>query len=201
MQVLKDYYTDLMKRLGPQDTTYASLFDAKDEPFLPHVTKDPEFWNSCEKYWNDHRFNKLKYGVEFLGVSKADDIVTFPGLSWCMQLILGTQTTPRFTFMCAGSGLDLPSPFQQTLITEASSRINMTLTGTIARISQSMQFLANFPSSFQTITVRESGVNTVSTPNTGILLNRNVFSSTPIVHTAGGTAFVLETRITLAGVQ
>ena len=85
--------------------------------------------------------------------------------------------------------------------TEASSRINMTLTGTIARISQSMQFLANFPSSFQTITVRESGVNTVSTPNTGILLNRNVFSSTPIVHTAGGTAFVLETRITLAGVQ
>jgi hypothetical protein len=200
LQVLQqDYYTDLMKRFGPQDTTYASLFDAKDEPFIPYITKEPDFWESCEKYWNDHRFNKLKYGIEFLGVSKADDIITFPGLSWCMQLILGTQTTPRFTFMCAGSGLDLPSPFQQLLITEAASRINMTTTGTIARIAEAMQFLANFPASFQTITVRESGVNTLSVPNTGLLLNRNMFSSSPIVHVAAGTAFVLETRIGFTG--
>ncbi len=50
------------------------------------------------------------------------------------------------------------------------------------------------------MTVNESGVNTTSTPNTGILLNRNMFSSGAINHTAGGSAFTLASLITFAGV-
>jgi hypothetical protein len=188
-----DYYTELMKKNGPQDTCYAILYDIEYADYISNLDPDYLFFNLERKY-NDH--NVLP---EVKAISKADDIVTFPGLSYCMQLILGLQTT-RFTFMCAGSSSVIADPFRQTLVTEASSRINMSTSGTMTRSGQALRFVGNFPASFQTITVKESGVNTLSVPNTGILLNRNVFSSSPIAHTSGGTAFTLASLITLSSV-
>ena len=185
-----------MKKFGPQDESYVVLYDASDSNYIHTLTKkSPDYFHSkLEEKYNDHPSLP-----EFIGIAKAEDVVTFPGLSWCMQLILGTQTT-RFNFMCVGSSSNSADPFKQILGAEATSRINMTTAGTIVRISESMQFLANFPASFQTITVRESGVNTASVPNTGILLNRNVFASNPITHVSGDTAFTMDTRITFSGV-
>ena len=193
MQVLEsDYYTDLMKRFGPQDTCYAVLYEAKDAEYISKLSPDTLFQKLEEKY-NDHPSLP-----EFIQVARADDIVTFPGLSYCMQLILGIQTT-RFTFMCAGSSPNYANPFQQLLGSEATSRLNMSTSGSMTRSGQALRFVGNFPSSFQTLTIRESGVNTTSTPNSGILLNRNVFSNNAIGHTAGGTAFTLASLITFTG--
>jgi hypothetical protein len=181
-----------MKKFGPQDTCYAVLYEAKDADYVSKLNPDILFQKLEEKY-NDHLSLP-----EFLEVAKADDIVTFPGLSYCMQLILGTQTT-RFTFMCAGSSPALAIPFQQRLGSEAASRLSMTTSGSMTRSGQALRFVGNFPAAFQSISVNESGVNTLSTPNTGILLNRNVFSAGAINHTAGGTAFTLASLITFAG--
>ena len=183
-----------MKRLGPQDTTYAILYDAEDAEYISKLSPDYLFSNLERKY-NDHHSALPKVKA----IVKADDMVTFPGLSYCMQLILGLQTT-RFTFMCAGSSPIIADPFRQTLVTEASSRINMGTSGSMTRSGQALRFVGNFPASFQTITVAESGVNTLSVPNSGILLNRNQFSSSDIVHIAGGTAFTLATLITFVSV-
>jgi hypothetical protein len=183
-----------MKKFGPQDTCYGVLYDASDAEYISKLNPDLLFQKLEEKY-NDHPSLS-----EFIAVSKADDVVTFPGLSYCMQLILGTATSPRFTFMCAGSSPIIADPFRQTLGTEASSRINMSTSGSMTRSGQALRFVGNFPASFQTITVSESGVNTLSVPNTGILLNRNQFSSSDIVHVSGGTAFTLASLITFAGV-
>jgi hypothetical protein len=195
LQILEqtDYYTDLMKKFGPKDICYAVLYEAKDADYISKLNPDILFQKIEEKY-NDHPSLP-----EFIQISKTDDIVTFPGLSYCMQLMLGLQTT-RFIFMCAGSSANYAYPFQQLLGAEAASRINMSISGSMTRSGLSLRFVGNFPASFQTITVRESGVNTLSVPNTGILLNRNVFSASPIVHTSGVTAFTLASLITFAGV-
>mgnify|MGYP001570761501 CR=1 FL=1 len=186
-----------MKRFGPKDECYAVLYNAKDAPYIEKLTmKDPNYlYSTFQEKYNDH------LGLsEFIAIAKADDIVTFPGLSYCMQLILGSQTV-RFNFMCAGSSGTIADPFKQTLYSEAASRINMTTSGTIARLTgpDAMQYIGNFPASFQTITVKESCINTTSVPNTGILLNRNMFSSSDIVHVSGGTAFTLGSRISFVG--
>ncbi len=190
MQVLdqQDYYTDLMKKNGPKDICYGVLYDAKDADYISKLDPDTLF--------------SLIYKKDsiFKAISKADDVVTFPGLSHCMKLILGTVTSPRFTFMCAGSSPVVADPFRQTLVSEAASRLNMAISGTMTRSGQALRFVANFPASFQTITVSESGVNTTSTPNTGILLNRNQFSASDIVHVSGVTAFTLATLITFSSV-
>ena len=194
MQVLQqqDYYAELMKKFGPQDTCYAILYDAEYSNYISKLSPDFLF-QSLERKYNDH-----KVLPEVKAIVKADDMVTFPGLSYCMQLILGSQTT-RFIFMCAGSSSNTADPFKQTLGSEAASRINMSTSGSMTRSGQALRFVGNFPASFQTLTIRESGVNTTSTPNTGILLNRNVFSSNAIGHTAGGTTFTLASLITFTG--
>ncbi len=194
MQILQesDHYTELMKKFGPQDTCYAVLYEANDAGYVSKL--DPDFFfQKLEEKYNDHPSLP-----EFIQIAKADDIVTFPGLSYCMQLILGSQTT-RFTFMAAGASDVTVNPFQQFLDSEASSRINMSLTGSMTRSGQALRFVGNFPASFQTITVKESGVFTTSVPATGIMLNRNLFPSIPITHIAGGTAFTLASLITFAG--
>ncbi len=197
LQITKeDYYTDIMKRYGPKDVSYAILWDAKDH----HLVKIDNIFDECEKRWNDHYQARIN-GIEPLALSKSEDIVTFPGLAYCLRFHIQGSLPARFTFMCVGSGLDKASPFQQLLINEASQRGNMTLTGSMTRSGNNILRFANtFPASFETITVRESGVNTLSVPNTGTLLNRNVFSSTPITHTSGGTAFTVATDITFTPV-
>ena len=185
-----------MKKYGPRDVAYAILWDAKDESFIPKITGHPNFISLCEKGWNDHKIDF--YGIEPLQISKADDLVTFPGLSYAAQLITGHEST-KFTFMCVGSDGSTSSPFQQLLIAEAASRINMAISGIMSHVGTGLYFLANFPSSFQTITAKESGVNTTSTPNTGILFNRNAFP-VPITHVSGGTAFTLASLITFTSV-
>jgi hypothetical protein len=197
-----EYYTEMMKKNGPRETTYAVLFAKEDyETMLKFTKKYPRSaFPIFEKKFNDHNTIVEVDGkkVELISISKAEDVPTFPGLAYCMRLILGSSTT-RYQYMCVGSDGRMADPFKQTLYAEAASRLNITTFGSIIRIigpPGAMQYLCTFASTFQTITVRESAINTVSTINTGIQLNRNSFPSNPIVHTSGGTSFIIGSQFT-----
>ena len=192
-----------MKKFGPKETTYAVLY-AKEyyESVLKLIKKYPVYaWQKFEEKYNDHDAIVEVDGkkIEFMSVSKAEDVPTFPGVAYCMRLILGLSTT-RYDYMCVGSDGRYADPFKQTLYAEAASRLNITTFGSITRIvgpPGAMQYLCTFASTFQTITVRESAINTVATINTGIQLNRNSFPSSPIVHVNGGTSFIIGSQFTI----
>src|ERR1044071_7348450 len=106
-----------MKRNGPKDYAYAILYDRKDADYINKL-QSSDLFALIEKKWNDHNPSIITE------ISRADDIVTFPGLAYCSQLILGTQTT-RFSFYGCGSSAIKADPLRQTLVSEASSRMNM----------------------------------------------------------------------------
>lgn len=201
--VQKDYGLERMKKNGPQDICYACLYDKDDIKYIQKLMlKSDYFFSKIEQKWNDH-CTKLEIGnkkIEFLQVAKSDDIVTYPGLSLCMQQILGL-TAVRWRYMSAGSGLQQARPYQQALEAEVFPRADMTqpAQGSITHVGSALRFIGIFPSSFPTITVRESGVSQ-AVSGTSIFLNRNVFSTAAISHTVGGTAFTLASQITFQAV-
>jgi hypothetical protein len=198
--VQEDDGLERMKKNGPQDVCYASLFDKDDIPFVQKLNLD-DFFKKMEQKWNDHSpiLEVDGYKFEFLAVSKADDVCTYPGLSYCMQQILGSITT-RWRYMAAGSGQQQARPYQQALEAEVFPRADMTapVQGSITNTGTALRFLGIFPASFPTLNVRESGV-TQAVSGTSIFLTRNVFLSNIINHTAGGTAFTLGVLLAFSG--
>lgn len=189
--LLLDDGLERMKKNGPQDVCYAVLYDAKDADYVRSLDPDSLFSLIYQK-WNDHP-------SIFIDIAKADDIVTYPGLSYCMQQILGSVVI-RWHFMHAGTGLSQARPYQQGLEAEVTPVIDILLAGngSATRSGQALRFVGNFPSSFPTATIRESAVSQ-TTGASAIYLNRNVFSTNPINHVTG-TAFTLASLITFAGV-
>jgi hypothetical protein len=190
LQIQEDDGLERMKKNGPQDVCYAVLYDVKDADYVRSLDPDSLFSLIYQK------------SSIFTAISKADDVVTYPGLSFCMQQILGL-TVVRFHFMHAGTGLSQARPYQQALEAEVTPVIDILLAGngSATRSGQALRFVGNFPTSFPTATIRESGVSQVAGPGGGmVLLNRNMFSSFPIAHTAGGTAFTLASLITFSSV-
>lgn len=183
-----------MKKNGPHDICYAASYDSKDPQFMQKL--DPTvLFEKLEEKWNDHPSLP-----EFVQVSKADDIITYPGLSFCMQQILGI-TVVRWRYVGAGTGSTSARPYQQGLEAEVFPRADMTVPaqGSATRSGQALRFIGIFPASFPTITVRESTV-TQAVSGTSIYLNRNVFSSTPVVHTVSVLPFTLASLLTFSSV-
>jgi hypothetical protein len=186
--ILEDDGLERMKKYGPQDVCYAVLYDARDSDYVRSLDPDSLFSLIYQK------------SSIFTAISKSDDVVTYPGLSYCMQQILGIVGT-RWHFMHAGTGLSQARPYQQALEAEVTPVIDISLAGngSMTRSGQALRFVGNFPSSFPTSTIRESGVSQTTGAN-AIFLNRNMFSSASINHTSGGTAFTLASLITFSSV-
>lgn len=208
MQVLEqlDKETELMKKYGPEETTYACLYEAKDMPlvqkFFSKVSaEDPpeviEFFQKCEQKWNDHD-PSIKIGnkeFRFSQVAKALDIPTIQGIALCMKGI-AIAITP-FRYMAVGTDSREQRTYQSQLFGETSTRMDMTVaaSGSISRAGESMVFIGIFPVGYATITVRESGVWNVSSGSAGTMLNRNMFKDFPIAHTQGVSGFTVGSRI------
>lgn len=198
MLVLDDEL-ERMKKNGPQEVAYASQYWADDEPKVRKMFlegKGEEFNVMCRKRYDDHR---LKSDIEIIHVSKTEDIPTYPGLSYCMQLIIGSQTN-RFKFMIAGTDNSQARPYQQGLLGEVTPRVDITLpgNGSITAGTATLTYTGIFPASFPTAVIRESAISTAS-PG-GIYLNRNMFSSLPINHTSGVLGFTLQSVFTFTAV-
>jgi len=196
MLVLDDEL-ERMKKNGPQEVTYASLFWAEDIPKIQKLFiegKSEEVNEKCRRYYDDH-----KSDLNIIHVSKTEDLPTYPGLSYCMQLIIGTQTN-RFKFAIAGTDNSQARPYQQGLLGEVTPRIDITLpgNGSITAGTTTLTLTGIFAASFPTAVIRESAFSTAS-PG-GIYLNRNMFSSSPINHTSGVSGFTIQSVFTFAGV-
>jgi hypothetical protein len=187
-----------MKKNGPQETAYASLYWAEDETKIRKMFlegRGEEFNLMCRKRYDDH-----KSDIEIMHVARTEDIPTYPGLSTCMMIIIGVSGAV-FHFMIAGTDNSQARPYQQGLLGEVTPRIDISLPGngsitTAAGPPVTMTFTGIFASSFPTATIRESAISTAS-PG-GTYLNRNMFSSSPITHTAGVTGFTLQSVFTVS---
>jgi len=213
-----DKQTELMKKYGPKDTSWAANYesDANDdvEPLLQKYfiksrtfgTEDnpmiTEFFKQLENKWNDHTaFLEIdSKRFEIIEVSKTDDIVTIQGLQWCCRQIM-TAGLATWRYFGVGSSTIEARSYQQKLYGEAGTRIDMTTGGSMTRSNQAMRFVATFPASFPTLSVKESAIFTNSAGYTaGVMLNRQVFASSPIGHTVNASAFTVATDINFASV-
>lgn len=192
--VLEDDGLERMKKNGPKDIAYAVSYDSKDPQFMQKLNPDFLFLQ-LEAKWNDHPSLP-----EFVQVSKAEDVVTYPGLSYCMQQILGNITT-RWRYTGVGTGTTSARPYQQGLEAEVFPRADMTVPaqGSFTRINQSMRAIGIFPASFPSIVVKESTI-TQAVSGTSVYLNRNVFTSNPITHTVNVLPFTVASDITFSSV-
>jgi hypothetical protein len=211
-----DRQTELMLKYGPKDTCWAATWRLEDEPllqkyFIKSATlgkeNNPmiiEFFNQLERKWND-KIGVLEIGsqtFEIGEIAKTDDIPTIQGLQYCSRQII-TAGLPPWRYHGVGSSTIEPRAYQQRLYGEIEPRADMTVAGqgSITRSSQSIRAVGIFPSTFPTITVRESGIFTNSTGYTaGVMLNRQVFASNPIGHTINVSPFTVATDINFTGV-
>ena len=209
-----DKQTELMLKYGPKDTCWAATYRLEDEPLLkkyfiksaslgkennPMIT---EFFDQMERKWNDQKAI-LEIGsqkFEIIEISKTDDIVTIQGLQHCCRQIM-VAGLAAWRYFGVGSSTLEPRAYQQKLYGEAGTRIDMTTGGSMTRSNQTMRFVATFPASFPTLSVKESAIFTNSAGYTaGIMLNRQVFASNPIGHTVNVAAFTVATDINFASV-
>jgi hypothetical protein len=209
-QILLDKQSELMKKYGPQETTYCISWHKEDENLVQRyfakadLIKDNspfiiEFMNQLDRKYNDHPAyilyrNRRIYLNE---ISKALDIPTIQGLQFCMRQIIGGGTLGGLSpwrYMSAGSDQREARSYQPFLFAEVLPRADMNSSGSITRVNQSIEFIGNFPSTFLTMTVRESAVWNFP-DNTGTNLNRNMFKDFPIVHTVNVLPFTVATNI------
>jgi hypothetical protein len=188
--------------MRPKDQCYASLFDKKDLPYIYRLAEEVritrnqnlinEFNERSESKWNDHN-PILGDNIEFLQVSKADDLVLDGGIVHTLNLILGASFT-RWRYMGIGTGTTVPVAGNTILVTEVLPRRDMIPFGWDEYASTSLMFGAIYGESQATITVNEAGV--FATASVGAaMLNRNMFSNNPITHVVNVTVFVVSSII------
>lgn len=201
---------ELMLKYGPKDVCYAANWQPQD---LIHIQKMcarkieseiDHFYKQQEKRWNDHINTVLELGnahIPVEEVSKAGDIVTIQGLQFCCRQIINSGLA-SWRYHGVGNSTIEARTYQQRLYGETEPRADMTQApqGSITRVSQNIRAIGIFPSTFPTITVRESAVFNVVSGYTGTMLNRQGFSTNPITHTVNVSPFTVATDITFASV-
>jgi len=211
-QFLIDKQTELMKKYGPQETSYCISWHKEDEQLVNLYFKKAnrikdnsplimDFMLQLERKFNDHPAyiiyqNKRIYINE---LAKALDIPTVQGVSFLMrQIIVGGSLggLSPWRYMAVGSDTREARSYQPGLFAEVLPRNDMNSAGTITRVNESIEFVANFPNTFATITVKESAIWNV-TDNNGTNLNRNVFKNFPITHVQNALPFTVATNINL----
>jgi hypothetical protein len=182
-----------------KDICYASLFDKQDLPYLYRLAEEVrathnqdlvnDFNLKCQKKWDDHN-PVLEVGnrnIEFLQVSKADDLVVTTGINRFIDQVLGASTV-YWQYMGCGTGSTAPTAADIAMQTTIGFFIDTLIAGWREYAGTSLRFASIWGDSIATTTVNECGV---FTPTGAVMLNRDVFSNNPLVHTINISAFVL----------
>ena len=148
-----------------------------------------DFDNKCQQKWNDHN-PILENNIEFLSVSKANDLVVTQGINQNIDAILGVNVF-RWQYMGKGTGTTAPSAGQTLLVAEVLPKVDMSLFGWRLAAGHTLRFAAIFGESVPTITVNECGIFNANS----MMLNRNMFSTQPLAHTVNVTGFILSSII------
>jgi hypothetical protein len=209
-----DRQTELMLKYGPKDTCWAATYEKKAEPLLQKyfiksasLGRDNNpmviaFFEELERKWNDKigilQINSKRF--EIIEIAKTIDIPTIQGLQYCCRQIIVTSLPP-WRYHGVGSSTIEPRAYQQRLYGEIEPRTDMTIAGqgSITRVNQAIRAVGTFPSTFPTLTIRETAIFTNSTGYTaGTMLNRQTFASSPIGHTVNVSPFTVATDINFA---
>ena len=220
------YITDVIKKHGPQETSYCCEVPTEDQYWLQryfmamrqlpdfppntgHWEADQpqvkDYFDELERIYNDHKSPRLLnyHGrqINITKVSKARDLPSLIGLAYMVRTIADLEATTLYRYIGVGSDNREPRFYHQKLYAEVTPRMDMTngAQGSKTRLGQSLRFIGLFPSTQGTVTAKESGVSNV-TDNSGTFLNRNMFDDDPIVHTVNVAAFNLATIIAFASV-
>jgi hypothetical protein len=189
-----------------KDYAFAALFDKKNLPSLyklaekVRATHDTSLIDNyirmCQQKVDDHNpiLQVGNQNIEFIQVSKADDLVVTAGLDRCIDIILGISST-RWQYMGKGTSTGTPATSNSLLGAEVTPRVDMNIAGWREYDGMSLRFAGIFAETHATITVNECGVFTGSAINTTPMLNRNGFSTNALTHTINTSAFVLSSVI------
>jgi hypothetical protein len=184
---------------GPKDTAYASLFAKEDIPSLLTMAEEVrathntslvnEFNKKCQQKYDDHN-PVLVLGnknIEFLQVSKSDDLVVTAGTNQLIDQILGASTT-RFQYMIASDSTTAVT-LADTTFPGSGTTTDMSTSGWREYASTTLFFCGIAGVSPSTFTIKSTGIMTGA--GSGTLLNRNMFSNFPLVHTVNVTGYVI----------
>ena len=170
----------------PRDWTYLAAFHKKDLPSLEEMAKHIRETHDTDMIEDiNQRFeNKDKHlnnGIEILGITKTEDVMTDPGLRSIIDNAMGIGT--RMQYMATGSGpTSTPSTSDIALAAEHSPpRIDMNVQGWREPIGMKM-FYGGISGEVGPSTVNEIGIFTTSSG--GIMLNHENFGANNLVRSA-----------------
>jgi hypothetical protein len=180
-----------------KDYAYVTLFDKKDLPTLYKLAEKirathdisliDNYNRMCQQKVDDHNpiLQVDNQNIEFLEVSKSDDLVVTAGLNQCIDIILGVSST-RWQYVAIGTGTTAVSAGQTTLVTQTGARIDMNTGGWREYAGVTLRFAGIFGEQHSNVDVKECGIFTASSG--GIMLNRNMFSTNfPTTHAGKAT--------------
>jgi hypothetical protein len=201
---------DLILKYGPKETSYCAAFEAEHFDVLVRFSEaihaldkiqsdnylSKYYFDQLERKYNDHltciEHNSQK--IEITEATRTEDVPTIQGLAWCSKLAIqgnASSTFAKWQYVGAGSDDREARAYQSVLYAPTLPRANTinAAEGSITRSGESLRIIGIFPSTFATITVKESACFNASTGGTN--LNRNFFPSNPIVHTVNTQPFTI----------
>jgi hypothetical protein len=210
-----DRQTELMLKYGPKTVSYAANWGEKDEPLLrkyfeKSATLGQEnnpmvimFFQQMEHKWNDH-IGALEIDgqvFEIVDLARTEDLPTVQGMQYSCRIIIKTGLSV-WRYHGAGSSDLEARAYQDRLFGEISTRADMSIgaEGSITRVAETLKAIGIFAAAYPTLTVRESGIWNVPFGATGTMLNREVFSGSPITHTVNVAPFTVATDMLFASV-
>lgn len=203
-----------------KDYAYAATFDKKDKPLMHkfvrqikasmahafknkicyHSIVSDQFFQVCEKIWNDHKTIALQVGnrqVSFDQLVKSEDLTVDAGHQQNIRLIEATSTNVWSNIGYGTGGSTYTGFASSALATEVLPRLTFAGPFGWNEYSQmSVRFAAIGGESLTTTTISEMGVFADATG--GDMLNRNTFSNQPIARVAGRHPIILSSVIELA---
>ena len=169
----------------PRDWIYKAAFRRKDLPSLYEMARQIRETHNTDmiediNYKFENKADSLSNGIPIQAVTKAEDLVTNPGLQQCINIILGTSSA-RFTHMGIGLSTTTPTVADTTLGSAHNyPRMIMSTVGWIEPKGMKIFYGAivgesNLLSEGVLDSVEEVGV--FNQLNAGIMLNREVFTT------------------------
>lgn len=163
---------------------------------LPYEGKPiTEFWNQCNRKFNDHHIAILQVGnrnIELEDAVITQDLPTNAGLDQCIRLIMATSSAV-WRYMDIGSTSGIPEISDITLDNSLGGRADMSINGTREPVGMTIRFLAIFGEFAAASPISECGVFSASTG--GSMLNHNIFNQNPLYKITGQQAAIISSIV------
>lgn len=154
-----------------------------------------EFWNQCNRKFNDHHIAILQVGnrkIELEDAIITQDLPTNAGLGQCINLIMATSSS-LWRYMDVGNGSGTPNISDTTLNSSLGGRADMSTNGTREPVGMTIRFLAIYGEAAAASPISECGVFSASSG--GSMLNHNIFNQNPLYKITNQQAAIISSIV------